>query len=110
MDQEYRQELRTDSSQIIFPFTAILIIFASLAAAVTYGFSDGWHFLLYTILGALCILLAWHLIKNGYQELGGWVYTISKIIFITLILIIEYEPGQIGIYPYLYGIFIIISS
>lgn len=110
MDQEYRQELRTDSSQIIFPFTAILIVFASLAAGVTYGFIEGWHFLLYTILGPLCILLAWNLIKNGYEELGGWVYTISNMIFITLILIIEYQPGQIGIYPYLYGIFIIISS
>ena len=110
MDQEYRQELRADSSQIIFPFTAIIIVFASLAAAVSNGFAGGWHFLAYTFLGPLGIIIAWNLVKRGQQELGGWLYTIVNLFMITFIMMIEYEPDNIGIYPYLFGIFIIISS
>jgi len=110
MDQEYHQELRADSSQIIFPFTAILVTFISLAAAVSFGFSEGWHFLAYTIVGPLGIIIAWNLVKRGHQEAGGWVFTLVNLIMITLIMMIEYEPGQVGIYPYLYGIFIVISS
>lgn len=110
MDQEYRQELRSDSSQIIFPFTVIIIIFASMAAAVSYGFAEGMHFLAYTILGPLGIIIAWNFIKRGYQELGGWIFTIVNLVMITMIMMVEYEPGQVSIYPYLYGIFIVISS
>ena len=110
MDQEYRQELRSDSSQIIFPFTVIIVIFASLAAAVSYGFTEGLHFLAYTIVGPLGIIVAWNFIKRGQQELGGWIFTIVNLVMITVIMMVEYEPGQIGIYPYLYGIFIVISS
>ena len=110
MDQEYRQELRADSSQIIFPFTAIIIVFASLAAAVSNGFAGGWHFLAYTFVGPLGIIIAWNLVKRGQQELGGWTYTIVNLFMITFIMMIEYEPDNVRIYPYLFGIFIIISS
>jgi signal transduction histidine kinase len=110
MDEEYRQELRTDSSQIIFPFTAIIVVFASFAAALSSGFFEGLHFLAYAILGPLSIIAAWKLIQRGQQEIGGWLYTISNLLLVTIILTVEYQPGQLGIYPYLYGIFIVISS
>jgi signal transduction histidine kinase len=110
MDQEYRQELRSDSSQIIFPFTVIIVVFVSMAAAVSYGFADGLHFLAYTVVGPLGIVVAWNFIKRGQQELGGWIFTIVNLIMITGIMMVEYEPEQIGIYPYLYGVFIVISS
>ncbi|MBE2222808.1 MAG: hypothetical protein IAF02_14780 [Anaerolineae bacterium] len=110
MDQEYRQELRSDSSQIIFPFTVIILVFASLAAAISHGFADGWHFLAYAVIGPLGIIVAWNFVKRGYQEIGGWVFTLVNLIMITVIMMAEYEPGEMGVYPYLYGIFIVISS
>jgi signal transduction histidine kinase len=110
MDQEYRQELRTDTSQIIFPITTIIIIFISLATAVTYGFEEGWHFLAFGAVGSLATVLAGQLTKRGYQQIGGWVFTVVNVALITLILIIDYEPGTVGAIPYLYGIFIVIAS
>ena len=110
MDQEYRQELRADSSQIIFPVTAIIIVFTNLAVAVTYGFAEGWQFLAYAILGPIGIIVAWNLVKRGNQEVGGWIFTILNLAMITLIMMSHYNPDSIGIYPYLYGLFIIISS
>lgn len=110
MNQDYRQELRTDSSQIIFPFTAVIIVFGSIAAALSTGFAEGIHFIVYAVLGPLSILIAWKLIKRGQQELGNWLFILSNIVILTIIIIMEYEPGEIGAYPYLFGLFIIISS
>lgn len=110
MDQEYRKELRTDSSQVIFPFVAILVVFGSIAAAVSYGFTEGLHFITYAILGTLGIIAAWQLTKKGYQEYGGWLFTITNLVLVTLVFVVEYSRGVTGAYPYLYALFIVISS
>ena len=48
--------------------------------------------------------------QRGYQTWGGWVYTVVNLVLVTVILTAQYEPGQVGVYPYLYGLFIVISS
>lgn len=110
MDQEYRNELRTDSSQIVFPFTAILVVFSSIAMAVSYGFAEGFHYVVYAVIGPLGIIISWRLIKRGYLEYGAWLFTIINLVMITAIFMIEYSRGNIGSYPYFYAIFIVISS
>lgn len=110
MDQEYRQELRTDSTQIIYPLTAILVVFVSVALAISYGFSESLHFLAYAIFGPLSIIFAWQLTKKGNQELGAWVYIIANLIFVTIIFVVEFSRGVTGAYPYIYALFIVIGS
>ncbi len=110
IDQEYRQELRSDTSQIIFPFMSIIVVFAMMVSALSVGFVEGWAFILYGVVGPLSAIIAWKLIKKGYQGWGAWFYTIANLFMISLILVVLYKPGDIGAYPYTYGIFIVIAS
>ncbi len=110
MDQEYRQELRTDSTQIIYPLTAILVVFGSVALALSYGFTEGLHFVAYATLGPLGIYFAWQLTKKGKQEWGAWLFTIVNLLLVSIVFSVEHSRGVVGVYPYIYALFIVISS
>ena len=110
IDQEYRQELRADTSQIVFPFTSVIVIFAMMIAALAVGIEEGWPFIVYAVVAPLAASISWRLIKLGRQEVGSWLFVVVNLLMITLILISQYEPGNIGVYPYIYGIFIVIAS
>lgn len=110
IDQEYRQELRGDTSQIIYPFMSIVVVFAMMISALSYGFLEGWYFIAYGIISPLIAIISSRYVKQGRQELGAWLYIVVNIFMITVLLIYQYELGNVGIYPYTYGIFIVIAS
>ncbi|PID85435.1 MAG: hypothetical protein CSA11_07790 [Chloroflexi bacterium] len=110
IDQDYRQELRTDSSQVIFPFTAVLIVLTCTAAIISSPLQEGRYYFIYILGGLLFIIASWNLIQRGYPTLGSWLYILSNIFFLTLILVTEYVPGQVGVYPYIFSFLIVISA
>ncbi|MBK8987297.1 MAG: hypothetical protein IPM39_14675 [Chloroflexi bacterium] len=111
MDQSYPQELRADSSQLIFPFAATLVLLGSMTAVLTIStLSGSWPFVLYGLLGTAGTLYAGKLSKQDKQTAGGALFILLHLIMLTLILTFTYQPGVVGPLPYLYGVVILISG
>lgn len=111
MDNSYRQELRADTSQIIFPILSLLVVFACLAAVLaTNNFSHSWLYLAYGILTPLVAGLTKRLYQRDQSWLGGWLFISLHVVMLTLIIFQVDLPG--GNHPllYLYGLLIVISS
>jgi len=111
MDELYRQELRADTSQLIFPVIIVLVLtvcFAQILA--TSSLISSWPYVAYAIVGSVGTVLAWKLIKNEKQRAGSLVFTSMHMIMLTVLLVYTYEPGTVGWLPYFYGVFVVISA
>ncbi|MCB8987359.1 MAG: HAMP domain-containing histidine kinase [Ardenticatenaceae bacterium] len=111
MDQHYRQELRADSSQLIFPVVTALVLLACFAQILaTASLIASWPYVLYAIVGPIGTVVAWRLIRQEKQKAGGLVFNGLHLIMLTVILVYTYQPGVVGSLPYLYGLFVVISG
>ncbi len=111
MDLHYRQELRADSSQLIFPVITMLVMFACFVQILaTASLTASWPYIVYAIVGPIGTVLAWKLVRQERQQAGGFLFTVVHLAMLTMILVYTYEPGVVGALPYVYGLFVAISG
>ncbi len=111
MDRNYRQELRADSSQLILPIITLLAIsFGLVGVLAADDWASSWPYMVYGILGTIGASLAWRFIKQGKQGVGGSLFVGLHLVMLTMVLVHAYQPGVTGPLPYVYGLFIFVSS
>ena len=111
LEEEYRDELRADSSQLIFPIVTGFVLVGCFAAILAANsLTASWPYLAYAVFSTVGNWYAWRLVKQGNQWASGTLFSWGHMIMLTVILVSTYEPGVVGPLPYVYGIFIIIGS
>ncbi len=111
MDQNYRQELRADSSQLVFPLVVVVNIFACLIVVLaSNGLAESWPFLLYAIVGPAGTAVAAKQVAREQQSQGAFLFTATHLLLVTLILMQPNMAPSIGVTAFIYAIFISISS
>lgn len=110
MDQNYRQELRADTSQLVFPILTLLAVFGCLTAVLaTSDLSKSWLFLAYGILAPLMAGMAKRLIQREQVKAGGWLFIGLHVVMLTFV-ILHSGLGANTPMPYLYGLLIAVAS
>jgi signal transduction histidine kinase len=111
MDETYHQELRADTSQIVFPIFSVLTVFASLGALLAVNsLEKGWPFLLYGVLAPLVGRLTKNLYQREKGRLGGSLFISLHVVMLTLIIVQNLGWELVTQLPYLYGLLIVMSS
>lgn len=111
MDETYHQELRADTSQIVFPIFTVLTVFASLGALLAVNsLEKGWPFLLYGVLAPLVGRLTKNLYQREKGRLGGSLFISLHVVMLTLIIVQNLGWELVTQLPYLYGLLIVMSS
>lgn len=110
MDKPYSRELSADSTFIIIPAIAVPELIIGLLAATFYGArtEDSWHFWMLVIAAPALAYIAWLLARKDRVETAVKLFVTGNLLFITLILSQEWQPGSV--IPYTYAIFILVSS
>jgi signal transduction histidine kinase len=111
MSRTYARELRADSSDLIIPltaFAAVIIALVGLTGWLPKGFAELWHLVAILIISPVSARLAWRLIKTGRQESGGAIFIGAHLLLLTFSLMQSWTPGSV--IPYLFGVFVVISS
>ncbi len=107
----YDQQLREDSFYyIIFVTAAVAVVLGSIQFVLRPSqnlFSYAWN-AVYVVLPILVSSWSWKLVKQGKQTLGGWLFTGTYLMLITVSFILADNPENA--LPYLYGYFIVLSS
>jgi signal transduction histidine kinase len=111
IDQSYRQELRADTSQIVFPLVIVFNLFACLVGILASdGVSESWPFFLYAVAGPGATIVAARLINREKQSQGALIFIAAHLVLLTLVLLHPTSIASIGTTAFIYAIIITISS
>jgi signal transduction histidine kinase len=111
MEDNYRQELRADSSQIVIPALTYLVIFISLGTVlVVDDLVARTVFLVYGLGAPLVARQSKRWIQNEKQMKGGWLFIGFHMVMLTAVIIQTWQPGMVGPLPYLYGLLIVLGA
>lgn len=111
MSRTYARELRADSSDLIIPLTAFIAVIVALIGLTSWlhkGFGELWHLLAILLISPISAHYAWRLIKTDKQELGSSLFIGAHLLLLSLTLVQTWQPGST--IPYLFGVFVVISS
>ena len=110
MDKPYSRELSADSTFVIIPSIAIPELVVGLIAATFYGArtEESWHYWVLVVVAPILAYAAWLLVKNERLETGVQTFVIGNLLLLTLILSQEWQPDSA--IPYVYAVFILVSS
>lgn len=109
MDKPYSRELSADTLLIIIPSIAVPAFVISLTLAALNGISgSSWYYWVVTILSPIAAYAALLLVRKDRLETAVNLFVGANLLFITLILSQDWQPGSP--FPYLYTIFIVIMS
>ena len=109
MDKPYSRELSADTLLIIIPSIAVPAFVISLTLAALNGISgSSWYYWVVTILSPIAAYAALLLVRKDHLETAVNLFVGANLLFITLILSQDWQPGSP--FPYLYTIFIVIMS
>jgi signal transduction histidine kinase len=105
MSQTYTEQLRSDASFALVPVTTFVTVTLGLLLISLY---EMWYLFLLVFAAPLNGWLVLYLLRREQQKLAGTVFVAVNILLVTFVLALWWHPGSM--IPYLYAIFIVISS
>lgn len=109
MNRPYSRELSADTSTILIPLiTLVAFVISIFYIAFNSEFVQSWPYWLIALIYPLTSYYAWHLVRKDQIERANLLFIVSSLIFLLLLISDKWVMGSP--LPYVFGVFIIISS